>query len=212
MISDRWRTAGVMGVVGVFVWVLAQVSIGPDPSLETVDPTLPPARFVVLPPQVDPVDATVAVSSTVRGGAVGEAASATAAAERGAAVQVAQPPAAPSTAPGGVHGLPFAPAGLTGCDEARFYRVQFGLPDRFDGLAWRESNCRNDVSSFCCHGLYQLYVTLHLADHRLAPLYAECGIDEVADVLGLDPLDKQRNVCAAAAVYAISGGGAWDAW
>ena len=93
------------------------------------------------------------------------------------------------------------------------------LPERFDRVGFLESSCRNDVSSFCCHGYWQLYVTLHLQDHRLAPLYAACEIRSIASVLGDDddtPLElarkKQRNACGAAAVYAVSGGGAWDVW
>lgn len=34
----------------------------------------------------------------------------------------------------------------------------------------------------------------------------------VDDLLGDEPIDKQRNACAAAVVYAAQGGGAWDAW
>ena len=209
MIGDRWRTAGVGGVLLVFVWVLGQVFAG-EPALVAVESSLPPAVYVVLPPSSSPGAVTTAVPSTVRGVAVGGAASVDATATRGTAARVTATEPAPS--PTGVHGLPFAPVGMSGCAEARFYRIQFGLPDAFDGLAWRESNCRNDVRTSCCFGLWQLYVSLHLRDARLAPSYAECGVDDPGDVFGPSALAKQRNACAAAAVYAVSGGGAWDAW
>ena len=56
--------------------------------------------------------------------------------------------------PTGIFGLPFAPEGLDGCDEMRFYLDQFQMPARFDGIGWRESNCRNEdgVRTSCCHG------------------------------------------------------------
>lgn len=121
-------------------------------------------------------------------------------------------PPDPSTL--GLQGLPFAPEGLSGCEEMEFYRIQRGLPAYFGAerwqMGWKESNCRNNVSSFCCHGYWQLYVSLHLKDHRLAPLYKECGISSVSDVLGNEPIQKQKNACGAAAVLSVSGCQAWD--
>lgn len=98
------------------------------------------------------------------------------------------------------------------CADVDVFRRLFDLPDRFVGLAFRESSCDNSATTWCCYGWFQLYVELHLADHRLAPLYAECGITGPADVLGDTPAAKRRNVCGAAAVYQIQGGSAWDAW
>ena len=74
-----------------------------------------------------------------------------------------------TTLPSGLWDLPYAPDGLSNCDEMNWYRVQWGLPDRFAALGWRESNCRNEdsVRTFCCHGYWQLYVSLHLSDWRL---------------------------------------------
>jgi hypothetical protein len=120
----------------------------------------------------------------------------------------------PPPPPIGLQGKPFAPEELTGCAEMEFYRVQWELPEYFGGERWqigfKESSCRNDVSSFCCHGYWQLYVSLHLRDHRLAPRYAECEIDSVDDLLGTSPLQKQKNGCAAKAALDVSGCGAWD--
>lgn len=124
-------------------------------------------------------------------------------------VEVGLPPV-PSQA--GLHGLPFAPDDLTGCSEMMWYAYQFGLPARFEGVGFRESSCRNDVNTYCCYGYWQLYVSLHLRDHRLAPMYAECNITSIEDIFGNEPIKKQRQACGAAAVYQVQGGSAWDAW
>jgi hypothetical protein len=133
-------------------------------------------------------------------------------AERGERYQ-ATPTAPPPTVPTGLFGLPLAPEGLTDCAEFAFYRSQFGMPERFDGIAWRESNCRNEdgVRTSCCHGYLQLYVSLHVRDHRLAPLYEACGVRSQDDVNSDTPIDKQRHLCAAAALYSVVGIDAWDA-
>lgn len=105
----------------------------------------------------------------------------------------------------------FAPPGLSDCDEMTWYRVQAGLPAKFDRLGWRESNCRNEdaVRTFCCHGYWQLYVSLHLRDHRLASRYAACGVDSADDVNSDTPIDKWRQACAAKAVHDVQPG-AWN--
>lgn len=121
-------------------------------------------------------------------------------------------PTVPPPEPVGVHGLPFAPDDLSGCDEMMWYAYQFGLPARFEGVGWRESRCRNDVNTWCCYGYWQLYVSLHLEDHRLGPMYAECDITSIEDIFGNEPIQKQRNACGARAVYDVQGGSAWDAW
>jgi len=123
-------------------------------------------------------------------------------------------PLPPDASTLGRQGLPFAPVELFGCEETECSRIQRGLPAYF-GAAHRQmgrksSNSGNDVSSYCCHGYWQLYVSLHLKDHRLAPLYAECGISSVSDILGVEPLKKQKNACGAAAVLSVSGCEAWD--
>ena len=104
--------------------------------------------------------------------------------------------------PPGLFGLPVAPLNLSGCDEMEFYRVQWNLPPIFTGMGWRESNCRNDVENSCCHGYWQLH-------ERYWSVIPECDVWDIYDLQGTDPLSKQRNACAAAHVYAISGCGAW---
>lgn len=105
----------------------------------------------------------------------------------------------------GLHGLPIAPADLDGCAEMAWYRTQAGLIDHFDPVGFRESSCRNDVSSWCCHGYWQIHAEFWV------PL-PECDVTTVADLLGDSPIQKQRNACAARVVYETQGGSAWDAW
>jgi hypothetical protein len=113
--------------------------------------------------------------------------------------------------PVGLRNLPFAPAELSGCDEMMFYGEQFGLPDYFRGIGWRESSCRNmpHVRTFCCHGYWQLWVGFHLLDDRIAPLYAACEISSVSDVNQDTPLSKQKQACGAAATFSVVGTEAW---
>jgi hypothetical protein len=130
------------------------------------------------------------------------------------------PPEPPT--PVGIWGQPFAPEGLSDCDEMNFYRLQWGLPDQFSdqprsgsrsswGYGWRESNCRNeeDVRTYCCYGYWQLYFSQHMKDHRMGPRYAACGINEISDYNGDEPLDKQKQACAAAALYEVDGLSPW---
>lgn len=130
-------------------------------------------------------------------------------ATRGTAVQVEPVPAPPETAPS----LPQAPGGLSNCDEMSWYRQYVGLPARFDGIGWRESNCRNEegVHTSCCWGYWQLSVALHLRDHRLADAYHNCGVYGRQDVDGDNPGDKYRQACAAKALYDVVGMSAWAA-
>lgn len=116
-----------------------------------------------------------------------------------------------TTIPTGILGLPFAPEGLSDCDEFDYYRTQFGLPERFNALAWRESNCRNedDVKTWCCHGYLQLYISLQIRDYRITDRYHLCGVWSSDDVNSDTPLDKQRQVCAAAVLYDVVGYSAW---
>lgn len=115
--------------------------------------------------------------------------------------------------PVGLWGQPFAPDGLDNCDEMSFYRQQWGLPAAFDGIGWRESNCRNEdgVKTFCCHGYWQLYTSLHMRDHRLAPKMRACGVNSHHDLNSDDPLEKQRQACAAKSLYDVVGSEAWKA-
>jgi peptidoglycan hydrolase-like protein with peptidoglycan-binding domain len=114
---------------------------------------------------------------------------------------------------GGLNGLPFAPDGLSDCDEMRFYRVQAGLPDVFDGLGWRESNCRNEdgVRTFCCYGYWQNYITSHLSRQSAyrQPIIERCQVSGADDINSDVPLDKQRQACVTAVVYSISGLSPW---
>lgn len=111
----------------------------------------------------------------------------------------------------GLWGMPFAPEGLSDCDEFKWYRAQWGGPVGFDRLAWRESNCRNEdgVKTWCCHGYLQLYVSEHLKDHRMIPLYHACGVYSHEDINSDTPLEKQKHLCAAVALWSVDKS-AWD--
>lgn len=123
------------------------------------------------------------------------------------------PPTTTTTipAPTGLYGQPFAPEGLSNCDEMNFYRVQWGLPERFSALGWRESNCRNEdgVKTYCCYGYWQLYTSLHLKDHRLRPKMEACGVYSSNDLNSDIPLEKQKQACAAKALFDVVGYSAW---
>lgn len=131
------------------------------------------------------------------------------------AVRLNPPTTVPITAPEvptGLYGQPFAPEGLSNCDEMNFYRVQWGLPQRFSALGWRESNCRNEdgVKTYCCYGYWQLYTSLHLKDHRLKPKMHACEVYSSNDLNSDNPLEKQKQACAARALFDVVGYSAWE--
>lgn len=122
---------------------------------------------------------------------------------RGSSFQVTQPPAPPTTT------RVDEPEDLTGCDLMQWHRINVGLPAYFDRIVYRESRCTADpsVRTYCCVGPLQLYVSLHLRDHRLAPRYHACGVKSERDVDGPD--DVARHYCAAKALYDVVGDDAW---
>ena len=134
-------------------------------------------------------------------------AEATVTAERGTQVQVTD--TAPEPVPTGINGLPFAPPGLSNCDEMEFYARQFGLPAAFDRIGWRESNCRNEdgVHTSCCWGYWQLH-RMHFANHP-SIFGGRCDAWSVNDVNSDTPLDKQRQACSAKQLYDMVGMSAW---
>ena len=111
--------------------------------------------------------------------------------------------------PTGLYDLPFAPFGLTDCQEARFYANQFGLPAAFDRLIWRESNCRNEdgVHTSCCWGYLQLHAMHFRPGNTIDRV---CGADSYTDVNSDTPLDKQRQMCAAKQLYDAAGMSPWS--
>jgi hypothetical protein len=140
-------------------------------------------------------------------------------------VEVIDPPMTTTTVPTGLDGLPFAPAGLDACAEMNFYRIQAGLPQRFDdsgrhqrwvrsdGLGWRESKCGNhEVSSTgCCFGYWQLNMKIFLKDWKLGPRLRDiCLIVDPREVLGIEPLAKQKQACAAYQLYKLNGLTPWN--
>ena len=109
--------------------------------------------------------------------------------------------------------LPTAPAELTGCDEMHWYRVEVGLPEIFDRIGYRESRCRNDVTSStgCCVGWWQNYISSHLsaASAYRAPIIALCGVTTRAQILGNTPEQKWAQACVTLVVWTISGLSPW---
>lgn len=131
------------------------------------------------------------------------------------AVRVEVPAPQPSNARG-LHGLPFAPDGLDLCEEMNFYRVQAGLPDRFDAIGYRESRCQNDAKSttaigVCCVGFWANYISSHLSSQSAYRpfIIAFCGVTGRADIYGPDPLQKQKSACVTKVVFDISGYSPW---
>jgi hypothetical protein len=116
---------------------------------------------------------------------------------------------------GGLDGRGFAPDGLDNCAEMRFYREQWGLPAEFDGIGWRESNCRNEdsVRTFCCYGYWQNYITSHLSRWSAyrQRIIEQCQVTGADDINSDTPLDKQRQACVTAVVFSISGFSPWKA-
>lgn len=99
------------------------------------------------------------------------------------------------------------------CDEMSWYRQRVGLPAVFDSIGWRESRClnRDDVRTYCCYGWWQLYPSLHIRDHRMAPKMSACGVKSYADINSDTPEDKTRQACYAKALYDTVGLSAWAA-
>lgn len=111
----------------------------------------------------------------------------------------------PTTVP-----IQYAPEGLSNCDEMQWYRIDAGLPERFDAIGWRESNCRNEesVHTFCCWGYWQLYVSLHLSG-SLGSKMNDCGVYSRFDLDSDTPEDKKRQACATKVLYDANGLAPW---
>lgn len=154
------------------------------------------ALISILTPQVTPQSGLDLPAEGIVATAVADAA-----ATRGTQVQI-EPTLPPP---------PETPTFATDCQEMSWYRQRAGLPAVFDRLGWRESNCRNEdgVHTSCCYGYWQLNVGLHLRDGRIAPRYRMCGVDSYTDVNSNTPDDKQRQACAAKALYDVVGLSAW---
>lgn len=124
-------------------------------------------------------------------------------------VDIGSPPIPPW--PTGIYGLPYAPFGMSDCEEMMFYARQFGLPASFQPIGWRESNCRNEdgVRTSCCHGYWQLH-EMHFRNHP--EIYGRnCQAWTYQDVNSDNPLDKQRQACSAKQLYDAAGTSPWIA-
>lgn len=138
-------------------------------------------------------------------------------AERGERMQLTSTLPPPDEAPWLRADFPHGPSGTAiegRCTQYEgllaVYQAEAGWDvQRMSRIMWRESRCTPGVvsSTGCCVSLLQLYVNLHLRDHRLAPRYHACGVYRWGDVDGPD--DVVRHVCAAAALYDVVGSDAW---
>lgn len=101
------------------------------------------------------------------------------------------------------------PIFLNECEEMHYFRTLIGLPKEFDYLGFRESNCKNYVRTFCCYGWWQLYIELHLKDHRMIESLNTCGVSSFEDINSDTPGDKFKQACATKALFDLSGYGPW---
>jgi peptidoglycan hydrolase-like protein with peptidoglycan-binding domain len=119
----------------------------------------------------------------------------------------------PTDSPPGLNGLPFAPAGLSDCADAEFYRQQWNLPEAFTTIVYRESRCHNreSVHTFCCWSRYQHFISSHLSRQSAyrQRIITECQVSGREDIDSDTPIDKQRAACVTAVVYSISGLRPW---
>lgn len=108
---------------------------------------------------------------------------------------------------------PEPPGGLSRCDEMSWYRQQAGLPEIFDSIGWRESNCKNDApptlaAAACCRGWW----AIHRSNIR-APGYSSgakaCGITTESDYYGTSVEQKKASACFAKVLYDVSGMTPW---
>lgn len=131
-------------------------------------------------------------------------ATATEQADRGEQTQLVAPPP-PAVV------VQYAPDGLDDCDEMNWYRIDAGLPERFSGIGWRESNCRNEdaVRTSCCHGYWQMHMMHFNGSGVIYGVY--CGAYSYHDVNSDTPEDKKRQACAAKALHDEVGISAWSA-
>jgi hypothetical protein len=115
------------------------------------------------------------------------------------------PPPTTTPWPTGIWNQPYAPFGLSDCQEMMFYARQFGLPSQFEGIGWRESNCRNEdgVRTSCCHGYWQL--------HQMHFPIPHCEAWSYHDVNSDTALEKQKQACAAKHLYDRAGLSPWSA-
>lgn len=155
-----------------------------------------------------------------------------------AAVRMA-PPGPPCENPLGLYCLPFAPEGLDLCSEMNWYRVQWGIPDRwgdqprnvaklYQGRGWRESNCEpwanSHASPGCCFGWWQVASSNITAyGYANAGVFSNCEVFTKRDYWSekglVTPLMKQKQACITKALidYHVARGEdpgwvVWDQW
>lgn len=179
-VETRLRVVAFILIAGLTVVGVALLVVPPDDPQVMPAAATPPTVFTVtnLPPPL--TAAAVVVVSTP--------------ALRAPAIQLTEPPPAPSTTT-----IPLEP-----CDELRWYRTAAGLPARFDALGYRESRCGNNAISRtgCCVGWWQIH-WINFDDHRTQPGLTLCDATW-HNIRGDTPEAKQRQACAAKVIYDIA--------
>lgn len=101
-------------------------------------------------------------------------------------------------------------AGMNACDEMDFWRQQAGLPEIFNAIGWRESNCRNDIPSKtnCCVGYWQIHTGNFTAPGYRDGIFA-CGVTRRSDIMGNSDEQKQKQACVTKVLYDVSGMAPW---
>jgi len=113
-----------------------------------------------------------------------------------------------------VTGTGAGPGALTGCDKANYYRVQAGLPQVFQEIAYGESRCNNGdnivSNTGCCVGALQIHTGNFTAPGYRAGV-AACGVHVRSDITGDDDASWTAQYCVAKVLYDVwlSGGSRW---
>lgn len=100
-------------------------------------------------------------------------------------------------------------SGGSSCAEMDDYINANRLPSVFRYIGRRESHCNNSVRSRTRDsGWFQLNDVV-FRDHRMVPRLRACGVSGPWDVRGASAGAKQRQTCAARALYAVAGLRPW---
>ena len=99
------------------------------------------------------------------------------------------------------------------CEEMSEYRKAAGLPEQFDSIGKRESNCDNGVGNSCCYGWWANYLGSHLsrASAYRDRIMGECGVTSSArsQIQGDSDAQKRAQACVTYVVWSISGMSPW---
>lgn len=118
-------------------------------------------------------------------------------------------PTPPQVNTAGLRGMPFAPEGLSACDEMSFYRQQAGLPEQFDAIGFRESRCVPTAENACCHGWWQAHEGNWRGTSYVIFFREHCQAMNADEIDNNDPRSMQEGACVAKVMFDISGMNPW---